>query len=92
MAIESVSNNTHNVSLSSKPAAKQINSVEQKQANPVGEVNDVNLDVQVLLAKANATPTVNQDKVATLKAAVQSGDYQPNPERIASKMMQLELS
>lgn len=93
MAIESVSSSTHNVILPNKPVAKPAENIQQQPASPLADVVNVSragLDFKSLQETAAATPSVNVDKVETLKAAVQSGNYKPNPERIAAKLLQFE--
>ena len=39
---------------------------------------------------ASSSATVNETRVAEIKAALQAGDYQIDPDRVADKMMQLD--
>lgn len=43
--------------------------------------------VQALAAQASQLPELRQEKVSALRQAVQSGDYQPDPEQVAGALI-----
>jgi flagellar biosynthesis anti-sigma factor FlgM len=43
-----------------------------------------------ILDTAKTVPDIDQARVAELQRAVQSGDYQANPQQIAEKIMEIE--
>jgi len=46
--------------------------------------------LQSIIQAANATPGIDQSKVAELKQAITSGTYQANPQALAQKIVELE--
>ncbi|WP_347989018.1 flagellar biosynthesis anti-sigma factor FlgM [Methylomonas sp. AM2-LC] len=95
MAIESVSGQTPSVSLPAKPVDKDA-SITNKQpavssvlAEAVG-VTYTRQDIKNAVASGSSAPVINEDRVAAIKSAIQAGTYQPNAERIASKILQFD--
>jgi len=97
MAIQSVNNvGTSNTAAQTKPANKTA-SDPGKQAVALGKASDtVSISAGPNMQKAfeiiDATPVVNQSRVDQIKAAVDAGTYQTNPDRIAEKMLQQETA
>jgi negative regulator of flagellin synthesis FlgM len=94
MAIEIISGNTLNSQLPAKSVAKDAADVKQKASTPVStdtiDFTNTTQDVKNALAASAAAPVVNEDRVAAIKAAVQSGSYKADVERVAEKMLQFE--
>lgn len=95
MAIQSISNvSTSNAATQTKSANKTASdSIKQ----PVGldKASDTvsisaGPNVQRAFEIIDATPVVNESRVAEIKAALDAGTYQINPDRIAAKMLQQE--
>jgi len=93
MAIESISGNSIQQPLSSKPSAKETSQV-QHEASAVGSTNSVDFSNTTQTFKsamaASDAPVVNEARVAAIKAAVQSGSYQIDAGRVAKKILQFE--
>lgn len=64
-----------------QPAAKCDDAVGQSQASSAGN----------LLADLAAGPPVNAEKIAALRAAIAEGRYPVDPEKIAERMIALDL-
>ncbi|MGD0960144.1 MAG: flagellar biosynthesis anti-sigma factor FlgM [Methylomonas sp.] len=97
MAIESISANTPNVPLSAKSAPKDAaGATGAPQSAPTVAAQSVAFSYtsqgikNAVAASGGKTPEINQERVAALKAAIQSGQYQPDPERIAGKLLQFD--
>jgi len=91
MAIQSV--NTGNVTSAvaqPKVASKSTIDNQNQPSNTVSSDDTVNL--KTIERTASSTPIVDEAKVNEIKVALSSGSYAINPERIASKMMQLDFN
>lgn len=95
MAIESLTGNTINISSFTKPVAKDKTSLD-RQTGASGTTESASVagvlsqDVHTALTAGAVAPVIDQNRVAALKLAIQSGAYKPNAERIANKMLQFE--
>lgn len=91
MAIQSV--NTGNITSAvaqPKVASKNTIDTQNQPSNTVSSDDTVNL--KTIERTASSTPIVDEAKVNEIKVALSSGSYAINPERIASKMMQLDFN
>lgn len=94
MAIEPISGKPINLSAATKPVAKD--KLDDKQAaSKTGatdtiKVDNTTQDIKAAIAAGASTPVVNEDRVAAIKAAIDSGKYQINADSIAKKMLQFE--
>jgi len=91
MAIQSV--NTGNITSAvaqPKVASKSTIDTQNQPSNTVSSDDTVNL--KTIERTASSTPIVDEAKVNEIKVALSSGSYAINPERIASKMMQLDFN
>ncbi|BBL60085.1 flagellar biosynthesis anti-sigma factor FlgM [Methylomonas koyamae] len=94
MAIESITGKPVTTSVPAKPGVKDA--AEPKQRTESGVVTDTveitatAQDIKTASAAGAATPVVNEDRVAAIKAAIQAGSYQVNAERVAEKMLQFD--
>ncbi|WAR44027.1 flagellar biosynthesis anti-sigma factor FlgM [Methylomonas rapida] len=91
MAIQSV--NTGNVTSAvaqPKVASKSTIDNQNQPSHTVSSDDTVNL--KTIERTASSTPIVDEAKVNEIKVALSSGSYAINPERIASKMMQLDFN
>ncbi|WP_373018287.1 flagellar biosynthesis anti-sigma factor FlgM [Thiomicrorhabdus sp.] len=91
-----------NTSISSGRGTEQLKSQEKSgstvnqgldNANISGDkvtLTDMLTQVRELETKASGVEVDNSDRIATLKAAIQDGSYQVNPQKIAEKLMQSE--
>lgn len=94
MAIESINTNKPTGLLPNKPAAKPSIDGTDKASNPVAE-DTVSLtatakDIQAAVGQKTEVP-INEQRVAQIKAAIQAGEFPFNPERIAQKLLDLDL-
>jgi len=93
MAIESISGNSIQPLVSSKANAKETNQVQPK-ASGVNSGNSIDFSNTAQTFKAalaaSGAPVVNEDRVAAIKAAVQSGNYQVDSAKVAQKIIQFE--
>ncbi len=94
MAIEPLTGNTIIVSLPTKSVAKDANNVQQDSgrtgsADTIAFTN-TSQDLKTAMTAGAATPVINEDRVAAIKLAIQSGTYKPDAARIATKMLQFE--
>ncbi|MDT4330229.1 flagellar biosynthesis anti-sigma factor FlgM [Methylomonas sp. MED-D] len=95
MAIESINGKAFSTVVPAKTAAKDLVEANKDQSASALDTDTVNITATAQgLAEAAATsassPAVNEDRVAEIRAALQSGTYSFDPERIARKMMQFE--
>jgi negative regulator of flagellin synthesis FlgM len=93
MAIESVSGNSPNVSLLTKPVDKGVSnnpSPPNSTSTDAVEFSYSTQDIKNAIKASATVPVINQDRVAALKGAIQSGSYQPNAARTASKILQFD--
>ncbi|WP_372738826.1 flagellar biosynthesis anti-sigma factor FlgM [Neptunomonas sp.] len=69
-------------------------SVSNAAAKPVSkdtvELSDTVKVMQAADAKIANTPDINSERVASLKAAIDSGSYKVDAERVAQKMIDLD--
>lgn len=56
----------------------------------LANVTQVEALLQTIGALASNVPSVDQARVAAIRAAITSGTYQVNPQAIAEKMLQIE--
>ena len=93
MAIESISSTSIQAALSSKANAKEPSQVQPKAAE-VNAGNSIDFSNTAYAFKAalaaSDAPVVNEDRVAAIKAAVQSGSYQVDSAKVAQKIIQFE--
>lgn len=94
MALEPLSNKLFDTALPAKAVSKSNGKVEAS-VEPTIAQDSVSITAagQELAASRDAgtssTP-INEAKVAALRAAIDSGQYQIDPERVASKILQFE--
>lgn len=96
MAIQPITGNAISGNAQTKSVAKkELDSKTQATSGPVADDDTVKLTSAAQgLKQAHASgsePLVNETRVADIKAAIESGTYTINPERIADKMLQMEL-
>jgi negative regulator of flagellin synthesis FlgM len=93
MAIESISGNSIQPPLSNKANAKETSQVQPK-ASGVSAGNTIDFSSTTHTFKAalaaSSSPVVNEDRVAAIKAAVQSGSYHIDSAKVAQKILQFE--
>ncbi|MBS4052357.1 flagellar biosynthesis anti-sigma factor FlgM [Methylomonas rivi] len=98
MAIQSVNNvNTANVAAQTKSANKTSAEANKQTDSLATDTDTINISTAEGLKKAVDTGTsgskgVDETRVAEIKAAIQAGNYKINPDRVAEKMMQLEIN
>ena len=98
MAIESIFgttiNNSNNSTLPAKSVAKDAVGVKQNTSVPAtpDSINFTNIakDIKTAVATGATPPVVNEERVAAVKIALQSGNYKPDVERVAEKMLKFE--
>lgn len=94
MAIESVSGTSINSALNVKSNAKEAVDVKQKASAPVSsdviDFTNIAQDIKTAVATGENPPVVNEERVAAVKLALQSGSYKVDAERVAEKMLQFE--
>ncbi len=52
------------------------------------EISDIGKDIQVAKQAVNNSPDIREDKVASLKAQIESGNYEVDADSFASKLME----
>jgi len=92
MSIENITNRLQSAGL---PRAVNKTTPESPNASaPVAAEDSVALtgpaNLQQAMEVLSATPIVNSERVATLKAAIAQGQYTIDPERIANKILEFE--
>lgn len=94
MAIESVSGKTINNVLPAKSNAKEAVDVKQKSAVSVSnDTVDFTATAQGIKTSAVAggnVPVINEERVAAISIALQSGSYKVDAGRVAEKMLNFE--
>jgi negative regulator of flagellin synthesis FlgM len=94
MAIETISGNTINSVMPAKSGAKGVVDVKQKSSVPVPadtvDFTPAAQDIKTSVAAGATVPVINEDRVAAIKSALQSGGYKVDVERVAEKMLRLE--
>lgn len=90
MAIESINTSkVTNTVQQVKSATK--NTVDTNNQENKAIANDDTVSIKNMPAHDANAPVVDEVRTANVKAAIQSGSYSVNPERVAGKMMQLDL-
>ena len=90
MAIQPInSGNVVNSVAQTKPAQKNTASSQTLTVESAASNDTVSITNGISSASDNNTSTasVDEKRVASIKTALQSGDYKINPEQVASKMM-----
>lgn len=93
MAIQSI--NTGNIG-NTMPQVKSTNKNIIDTQNPsMGstagtDTVNISLGMSAAMDTPSATPIVDENRVAHIKAALQSGTYKINPERVAKKLLQFD--
>jgi negative regulator of flagellin synthesis FlgM len=98
MAIEYISGSSINrSSLPANTVSKDQNTVTQQTessstASDTVALTNTSQGLQSIVASAKGTnvPTVNEERVAAIKTAIQNGSYSINAGRIAEKMLQFD--
>lgn len=94
MAIESVSGKTINSVLPTKSGVKDAADVKQRSSVAVStdtvDFTHTARDIKSAVAAGAATPVINEDRVAAIKLALQSGNYRVDAEHVAEKMLRFE--
>lgn len=96
MAIQPITGNAISGNAQTKSVAKkEFDTKTQALSSPTTDDDTVKLTSAAQgLKQANASgsaPVVNETRVAEIKAAIGADEYKINPERIADKMLQMEL-
>ncbi|MEY4720201.1 MAG: hypothetical protein RL563_2819 [Pseudomonadota bacterium] len=99
MAIEIINTKPIGPSPSNKPTNNTTVATNSKTAvetTPVAQDDSVVITSTAQniqnASSTNASAPVNEQRIQKLMAAVQDGSYQINPERIAEKMLDLDLN
>lgn len=90
MAIQPInSGNVVNSVAQTKPAQKNTVSSHNPAVESAASDDTVSITNGISSASGNHTSTtsVDEKRVASIKTALQSGDYKINPEQVASKIM-----
>jgi negative regulator of flagellin synthesis FlgM len=94
MAIESLTGSPFNRPAATTTAPKESSGAKQAsavtQSEPATTATGISLDMHAAIAAAGKVPTVNENRVAAIKSAIQNGSYTVNPERVADKMLQFD--
>lgn len=94
MAIESVSGNSINTVLPTKSGVKDAVEVKQKSPTAVPtdavEFTDTAQQFKLAVESGVVTPVINEDRVAAIKSALQSGNYRIDAEHVAEKILRFE--
>lgn len=69
--------------------------VEEKKQTPSSAdvtvtISDNAVNLSKIATKVNTTSEINDKKVANIKASIENGSYEINPEKIADKMIEME--
>lgn len=90
MAIQSINTGTVTGSVSqTKPTTK--NTIDTKDQAASAVASDDTVSIKNIPNSESSTPVIDEIRIANIKAALQSDRYKIDPERIANKMMQLDL-
>ena len=95
MAIESITGSPINRTLPNANVAKETNGVKP-QTNKTGSTDTIaftntSLDIKSAIAAGGiGTSDINEERVAAIKTALQSGNYSVNADSIAKKMLQFD--
>lgn len=95
MAIQSINSVNPSTSAAQTKSANKTAPDSTKQQAALGTDTDTLSisaapSLQKALQASSTAPVVNENRVATIKAAIEAGTYQINPDRVADKMMHLE--
>jgi negative regulator of flagellin synthesis FlgM len=94
MAIESISGNTINSVTPAKSGAKDAGNVKQNASVSVStdtvDLTDTAQDIKTAVTTGVSSPVINEDRVAAIRSALQSGSYKVDAERVAEKMLRFE--
>lgn len=91
MSIESISGNTVNPQVSAKSVVKNAEDVK-RHTGASGSTDSIEITstAQSFKAASDSAPLVNEDLVAHIKSAIETGNYRPNAGNIAQKLLQFE--
>lgn len=79
------------VSTQRSSSAVSVTDTPASTAKPdIVQLSDTAKALKVADARIAATPDVNAERVAQLRASIEEGSYQVNAERIAQKMIDME--
>ena len=89
MAIQPIHSGNVNNSVLTKPGSKNTGETKSETAALVTNTDTVSITHRTHNAVSNdsSIPAVDQNQVAKIKAAIQSGSYTIDPEQVASKMI-----
>lgn len=93
MAIQSINaGNVGSTVPQAKSANKNIIDTKNQSMGSTASTDTVNITPGINNASnaGPATPIVDENRVANIKAALQSGAYEIDPERIAKKLLQFD--
>ncbi|GHU41944.1 hypothetical protein FACS1894111_05040 [Clostridia bacterium] len=68
--------------------ARKTETAAAVSGRDVVQISQVGRDYQIAKQAVAKSPEVREDKVATLKAQIDSGKYQVNPEDFAAKLLE----
>lgn len=89
MAIESITGNNINKLAPSKTSAKAKVESTETATGPATAPDKLSLSATAA-PTGSREPEIDEKRVADIKAALQSGTYQVNPDSIAKKILQLD--
>jgi len=94
MSIESISGTPINRPLSTKSVASDKADVKQQTATTVSadtfNFTNASQDIKSAVSTGAPVPVINEDRVAAIKSAIQSGNYKADAGRVAEKMLKFE--
>lgn len=90
MSIESISNSIASSVLANKSAKKEA--VDNKSATAITASSKDDTVSITSITQGLPEQTVDDSRVARIRAAIQDGSYVVDPERIAKKMLQFEFN
>lgn len=97
MAINNINGFSNGVTskTTNSKAAKQESSASSTSSSSVGAQDTVKLTAQAqslskLEQKITDAPDTDKNKIASIKAAIENGEYKINPDRLAGKLLSQE--